>query len=184
MRHTAEPVPRWARVPTPPWPVAEPARPPAPEYLWAPRPALRRPVARLLPNLLLLPYAICLFLITWLPASQAGKVTGIVHYVARLLDPRVPYTLGYPVLEFLANVALFVPLGILLSCGWPRLPWWAITLVGFVTTVTIECVQWGIPSRFPAISDIVSNTLGTMIGAGLVVLVAAAMPRGGSNLGR
>jgi len=147
-----------------------------PVYVWLPhRP--RRPLFRLIPNILLVPYAVCLFLITWLPASQAGKVTGIVNFIAHLLDPRVPYSIGYPALEFLANVALFVPLGLLLSVGWPRMPWWVVSLIGFATTVTIECVQWGIPSRFPAISDIVSNTLGTIIGA-LCVLVAVSLVEG------
>lgn len=135
---------------------------------------------RLIPNILLLPYAVCLLLITWLPASQAGKVTGMVSYLAHLLDPRVPFSIGYPALEFLSNLALFVPLGLLLSLGWPRLQWWAVSLIGFTTTVTIECAQWGIPSRFPAISDIVSNTLGTMIGAA-AVLVAVSLGRAQSS---
>ncbi|MDQ0613779.1 glycopeptide antibiotics resistance protein [Microbacterium sp. W4I4] len=154
-----------------------------PVYMWAPPAPRRRPHFRLLPNVLLLPYAIALFLITWLPASQAGKVTGIVAYIAHYLDPRIPFSVGYPVLEFLANIALFVPLGLLLSAGWPRVPGWVVILIGFATTVTIECVQWGIPSRFPAISDIVSNTLGTIIGVALVALVTAFAPRR-SNLVR
>jgi VanZ family protein len=172
-----------------PEPVARAERPPAsrsdgPIYAWAPPVPRRRPPFRLLPNVLLLPYAVALFLITWLPASQAGKVTGIVGYIAHVLDPRIPFSIGYPVLEFLANVALFVPLGLLLSAGWPRLPGWVVILIGFATTVTIECVQWGIPSRFPAISDIVSNTLGTMIGVGLTAVVVAVSARGRSNLVR
>lgn len=195
MRRTASELPpRWMTVPTPPVSsapatisgfatTASVATPrPTPTYVWV-RARPRVPFFRLLPNVLLLPYGLALFLLTWLPASQAGKVTGIVGFVARLLDPRIPYSVGYPVLEFLANIALFVPLGALLAWGWPRLRWSIISLMGFATTVTIECVQWGIPSRFPAISDIVSNTLGTMIGAGFVALVAAALSRRGSSVG-
>jgi len=180
-RPPTDSVPRWMTVPTPEWPAGSensvvPRAPSAAPHVWV-HSRRRPPLFRLLPNALLLPYAIGLFLITWLPASQAGKVTGIVAYIARKIDPRVPFSVGYPILEFLANVALFVPLGLLLAWGWPRVRAWVIVLIGFVTTVTIECVQWGIPSRFPAISDIVSNTLGTAIGVGLVVLVVTVSAR-------
>lgn len=74
----------------------------------------RRPVLRVLPNLLLVPYALGVLIITLLPASQAGRVTGIADLLARLVDIQVPQVESYALLEFLANVALFVPLGLLL----------------------------------------------------------------------
>ncbi|WP_309064568.1 VanZ family protein [Microbacterium sp.] len=126
-----------------------------------------------LPRFMLVPYAVVLLLLTWLPGEQASVATGIVNRIARFLAARdiVPYSLGYPMLEFLANIALFVPLGLLLAAGWPRLPWWSIAATGLATTVTIEAVQILIPSRYPSFSDLVANTLGGIIGWTVVAVV-------------
>ena len=137
----------------------------------------RRPVLRVLPNLLLAPYALSIFLITLLPASQAGRVTGIVDLLARWIDARVPYVESYALLEFLANVALVVPLGVLLRWGWPRMPWWITTLIGLAMTLTIESVQTLLPSRFPTISDVIANTAGTALGALFVATLSVMFRR-------
>lgn len=122
---------------------------------------------------LLVPYAIGLFLVTWLPGERAGKVTGIVAETAHLLESlSIPFETGYPILEFLANVALFVPLGILLPLAWRTLPWWAVVAIGFATTVLIELVQLTMPSRYSTVSDVVANTLGTALGFALVQALA------------
>lgn len=136
------------------------------------RPGLRR-AARF--GLVL--YMVGVFLITWLPGDQADKVTGIVAKIARVLNARwdVPLSTGYPALEFLANVALFVPVGILLALSWPRLRFWQVTLIGLATTTLIELVQTGLPTRFPALSDVIANTGGTAIGWILAAVVHAAV---------
>lgn len=51
----------------------------------------RPPVLRVLPNLLLAPYALSVFLITLLPASQASRVTGLVDRLAFWINARVPH---------------------------------------------------------------------------------------------
>ncbi|MFS2242852.1 VanZ family protein [Microbacterium sp. OR16] len=158
-------------------PTRTPERQRARVYAWAPPARRRPPVMRVLPNLLLGPYALSVFLITLLPASQAGKVTGVVDALASWIDARVPQLQSYALLEFLANVALFVPLGVLLRWGWPRVPWWMITLVGLAMTVTIESVQTMLPSRFPAISDVIANTAGTAVGGLLVTIQAKVFRR-------
>ncbi len=118
-------------------------------------------------------YVVVVLLITWLPGDQAGQVTGIVALVAEWVDPLVPFAIGYVVLEFLANIALFVPLGVLVALGWRRLPWWGVTVLGFTLSAVIEIVQLWLPTRFPTLSDVVANTLGALIGA----LLAKAFPR-------
>lgn len=119
-------------------------------------------------RLLLIPYAIALGLIVWLPASEASKATGIVFAIARWvsgltdLDPITTST----VFEFLANIVLFVPLGLLVTAAWPGVRPWRVVLLGFAVSVTIELVQMLLPSRCPTISDVIANTVGTVIGAG------------------
>lgn len=96
-------------------------------------------IARFLP----IPYAIALALIVWLPASEASKATGIVFASARWVSDLTGVDEGTTstVFEFLANIALFVPLGVLISFAWPRLRPWMVALLGFAVSVTIELVQ-------------------------------------------
>src|SRR5690606_8983048 len=108
-----------------------------------------------------------------LPGEDAEKATGIVETAARLLAAwGLPFEIGYPVLEFLANVVLFVPFGALVMLSFPALRWWQVILLGCATSTTIELVQILLPSRFPTVSDVVANTLGTAAGR-----VAAAVVR-------
>ncbi|NUT59290.1 MAG: VanZ family protein [Agromyces sp.] len=113
----------------------------------------------------LVPYLVILALVVFLPARQAGRVTGIVGWIAEALAtigvPREPAAI---VLEFLANVALFTPLGALLVLAFPGVRWWAVLLTGFLLSVGIELVQLAIPSRVSAVSDVVANTAGTALG--------------------
>lgn len=116
-------------------------------------------------RIVLVPYLVILALVVFLPARQAGRVTGIVGWIAEALAtigvPREPAAI---VLEFLANVALFTPLGALLVLAFPGVRWWAVLLTGFLLSVGIELVQLAIPSRVSAGSDVVANTAGTALG--------------------
>lgn len=120
-------------------------------------------------RIVLVPYLVLLALVVLLPARQAGRVTGIVGWIAEALAtigvPREPAAI---VLEFLANVALFTPLGGLLVLAFPGVRWWAVLLTGFLLSVGIELVQLAIPSRVSAVSDVVANTAGTAVGLLLV----------------
>jgi VanZ family protein len=126
-----------------------------------PRTARRAAGARIL----LAPYLVVLGLVVFLPAHEAGRVTGIVGWLADAMS-----TLGVPrepaavVLEFLANVALFTPLGVLLVLAFPGARWWAVLIAGLVLSTGIELVQLAIPSRVSSVSDVVANTAGTALG--------------------
>lgn len=123
---------------------------------------------------LLAPYAIAVLLLTWLPAEEAGKVTGIVAVLARLVAAwGAPFEAAYTVLEFAANIALFVPLGVLLVAGWQRIPAGVIVTVGCAASTVIELVQLALPSRYSTLSDVIANTLGTAVG----LVIARALLR-------
>lgn len=78
---------------------------------------------------------------------------------------------AYPVTEALANVALFVPFGVL-AWLWLRRPWVAL-LLGVATSCGIELSQLAfLPTRYATLQDVLMNSLGTAIG---VVLVTATV---------
>ncbi len=140
--------------------------------------ASRAPLARAA-RILLVPYSIGVLLLTWLPAADAGKVTGVVAVLAQVLAAwGVPFPVAYTALEFTANIALFVPLGVLLPIAWRGLPTWSVVAVGCAASVMIELVQLTMPSRYSTISDVVANTLGTAVGIGIVRAVSKARRTG------
>jgi VanZ family protein len=130
----------------------------------------RRVSVRATARVLLAPYLAALALIVFLPARDAGRVTGIVGWAADLVAmwgvPREPAAI---VFEFLANVALFVPFGLLVAAAAPRWSPWAIIVLGLLASVAIELVQLGIPSRVSTVSDVIANTAGAALGCVVVM---------------
>lgn len=126
-----------------------------------PQPRWLRTAARIL----LVPYLIVLLLITWLPGDDAETVTGVVATLASWFETfGVPFAVGYPALEFFANIALFMPFGVLVAVGWPMTPLWSIVAAALATSCMIEAVQLALPSRFPTVSDVLANASGGLVG--------------------
>ena len=82
--------------------------------------------------------------------------------------------------EFLANILMFVPLGMLVRLGVPRLTWVFAALVGAAVSVAIEVLQVG-SVRVSDPRDLVANTLGAVVGAVGVAVAGAVV---GAVLGR
>lgn len=94
----------------------------------------------------------------------------------RAIHSLVPM-LTYPRIEFAANVALFVPVGLLLTLVLHRRRWLVLPLA-LLTTVTIESVQAvALAARTPSVLDIIANTAGACVGMAVVGL-AEAVSRG------
>jgi glycopeptide antibiotics resistance protein len=87
--------------------------------------------------------------------------------------------LTYSVLEFLANVAMFVPVGLFFLLLLGRRRWWFAIVLGIVLTCGIEFAQMFLPSRVSDPRDIVANSVGAFIGVivALVVTWPAAIRR-------
>lgn len=78
--------------------------------------------------------------------------------------------------EEAANVAMFVPLGILFPLCVPRWQWWTV-IAGTAMSAMIEGIQLVFLSwRSPSLEDIGWNSLGTLVGF-TVWLVAASLRR-------
>lgn len=87
--------------------------------------------------------------------------------------------MDYLQLEHLANIALFVPVGVFLLLLFGAGGWWLALLACFAMTAGIEYAQHYIPGRVPDSRDISANTGGAAIGVllGLVLTLPATLRR-------
>ena len=85
--------------------------------------------------------------------------------------PGLAAQVTYNHVEFTANIVMFVPLGIFLILLFGRRFWWLVIVIGVAMTCFIETAQRFIPGRVSDIRDIESNTLGTIIGVVLALIV-------------
>ena len=104
---------------------------------------------------------------------SADPATASVSWMTDLLlSAGAPAWVSAAVVEFLANVALFLPLsflGSLLIRGWSWQRW---LVVGFCASAVIELGQLVLlPDRSARVVDLVANTLGALLGATLVLPV-------------
>jgi glycopeptide antibiotics resistance protein len=85
--------------------------------------------------------------------------------------------LTYDRVEFLANIALFVPIGVFVLLLFGRRWWWLGIAIGVLLTCGIEFTQQFLPERVPDVRDLIANSTGAAIGAlgALVVTTPAAM---------
>ncbi|MHA6968241.1 VanZ family protein [Glutamicibacter bergerei] len=94
-------------------------------------------------------------------ASARGALDSVLAW---LHSVGVPNFVGYDLVEFGANIALFIPLGLLLGFGLRR--FWLAVGFGVLATSLIEASQWlFLPQRFASGLDILANSLGALLGA-------------------
>ncbi len=75
--------------------------------------------------------------------------------------------------EFAANVAMFVPLGIFAVLWFGVRGWWTAPVLGLFTSLAIELAQAAfLDTRVADLRDLVSNTLGAVVGMLLMLLLA------------
>jgi glycopeptide antibiotics resistance protein len=79
--------------------------------------------------------------------------------------------LTYSRVEFLANIAMFIPIGVFFVLLMGRKWWFAAILAGIGVTFTIEFVQLFIPSRVPDIRDLIANSLGASVGVFVALVI-------------
>lgn len=123
-----------------------------------------------MPRLLLLAYLVALALTAFWPTPVDAGLAPLIEAVTR----RFPVVTLARV-EFAANIALFVPIGVLLPMMMPR----ALVLpVALVATVAIESTQaLLLDARVPSVLDIIANTTGACVGLLALEAVRAARRR-------
>lgn len=110
-----------------------------------------------------------------LDTSPEGPIGRLLEFFAA---HQVTAWLTYPVVEALANVAMFVPFGFLLALHLGRRRWWIGWAIGVVFTFLIEGTQATLlsPTRYATISDLITNSIGAGVGAVLALILMLLLP--------
>jgi glycopeptide antibiotics resistance protein len=118
--------------------------------------------------------------VTLTPGHEAPTQSDLVLRVLARLQ-RSPHLgwLTYDRAEYLANVALFVPVGLFLLLLFGTRYWWLSVAAALAMTSLIETAQRSIPGRVSDDRDIASNTLGAVLGVvvGLVLTFPSTLRR-------
>jgi glycopeptide antibiotics resistance protein len=118
--------------------------------------------------------------VTLTPGSEAPTQSELVlRALARLQRYDHMGWLTVDRAEYLANIALFVPVGLFLLLLFGTRLWWLAVAAALTMTSFIETVQKVIPGRVSDDRDIAANTLGAVIGVvvGLVLTLPATLRR-------
>lgn len=83
----------------------------------------------------------------------------------------------FNVIEFTANVLMFVPIGLFFVLLLGRRQWWLAIVLGVLLTVGIEFAQQNIANRVSDPRDLVANSMGAIIGTLLALVLTAAKAR-------
>lgn len=116
-----------------------------------------------------------LLFVAWLTLTPQPIGPDQVQLVERVLDALhhrgYVESLDYDRLELLANIALFVPVGmfalLLVGAG----AWWVALLAPAALTLGIETAQIGIPGRVPDERDLFANAVGGVLGVLVALLL-------------
>lgn len=126
-------------------------------------------------------YVVALALLVHAPWSWALNRATVVLYVFFRSDASVAPAGALPEhYGVLLNVLLFVPLGAFLALL-GRWAWWWVMLPAVIVSGAIETVQGVWLDREASWSDVVANTVGALLGAVAVSLLARARRRRGSR---
>lgn len=113
-----------------------------------------------------------LFVLTLWPNHVDGSARGFIEQLLDALAARgAPVLISYEQVEFALNVVMFlVPAALIALLSQGRgFPW--IVLGGGVTSVIVEVLQLTVlPNRTPSVLDVMANGLGSLIGAGAVIV--------------
>jgi hypothetical protein len=139
--------------------------------------ARSRSVARAAAGWFAAVYLVVLALIAYWPTPVDRGARGtIADTLAWLHAHGVPGWLDYRLIEFSANVALFVPVGLFTVMLLGRSRWWLAVLAGLTVSTVIELGQLVLlPHRFATVVDVAANTVGATLGAALSVALLHAL---------
>lgn len=127
-------------------------------------------------SLLTLGYVGFVGLVTLTPASEQPDYSGLATRILARLErypDLAPLTsrLSVERVEFLANIGLFVPLGVFLLLLVGTRLWLVALAAGIVLTSMIENIQRSVPGRVSDPRDVAANSIGLALGIVLALVL-------------
>ena len=106
----------------------------------------------------------------WPVPVDTGYSAAISKLLGRLHRNGISEWFGYNKLEFCANIVMFIPLGFLTALLLPARIWWLALVICPAFSICIELTQLAfLPARFATLSDVLSNSLGAVLGVTVAV---------------
>lgn len=112
-------------------------------------------------------YGIAAVIALFFPIYGGRGATVLVDAVLGFFERvTAPLGLGIVGVEMLANVLVFVPIGVFAAMILPRAGWWIAVIGGAVLSMSAELFQDAVlSSRVGSVRDVILNIAGTFIGA-------------------
>ncbi|HEV7948698.1 MAG TPA: VanZ family protein [Glaciihabitans sp.] len=123
----------------------------------------------------LIGYLLVVGVIVFWPTPVDRPIAGSVRRVVDSAHQAGASGLSYNGVEIAANVAMFVPIGLLILLAIPRLRWWGAIAAAVLLSCGIEAVQGVfLGGRTSSLTDVFANSIGAAVG---VVLLLALIHR-------
>jgi glycopeptide antibiotics resistance protein len=118
-----------------------------------------------------IPFIVALAALTLTPSRVEQSMPNLLDLVLTMAHRLGWESLDFTRLEVLANVLVFIPLGILAFVLLPRRIWPLALFVGPALSLAIEAAQRiALPHRAPTVADVLANSAGATIGVVLAIL--------------
>ncbi|MBE7953562.1 VanZ family protein [Microbacterium oxydans] len=117
------------------------------------------------------PFLIGLAALTLTPSKVEDSMPNLLDVILTTTHRLGWEWLDFTRLEIIANVLVFVPVGILAFLLLPRRVWFLALLVGPLLSAMIETAQRvALPHRAATVNDVVANSTGAILGVAVAVV--------------
>jgi glycopeptide antibiotics resistance protein len=118
-----------------------------------------------------IPFLAGLALLTLTPSRVEESMPNLLDLVLSIAHRLGWASLDFTRLEVLANILVFIPVGILAFLLLPRRVWMLSLLVGPLLSLSIEAAQRiALPHRAATVTDVIANSSGATAGVAFAVL--------------
>ncbi len=120
----------------------------------------------ILSRILLALYTLAVLAVVFWPTPIERPIYGEIKSAIDFAQQAGATGVSFNRVEFVSNIAMFLPLGALGVLAFPRVRWWLVPVAALAMSVLVELAQLVLISeRNASVLDVLANTTGALIGA-------------------